>query len=90
MSEDDVAGCGLLASFDRLIPALLEASKAYYGPRLISFAIFGSVARRTPGPFSDVDFLVVADPLPHGRTGRVQEFEAVEADLTGQLEELER
>ena len=90
MGELEGGGGGLLAGFDRLTDALVEAVKSYYGPRLISLAVFGSVARRTPGPISDLDILVVADPLPRGRISRVEEFDRVGASLTGQLEELER
>ena len=43
--------------------------------------MFGSVGRGTPRPDSDVDLLVVADPLPGGRLARADEFAAVEADL---------
>jgi len=43
--------------------------------------IFGSVARRTPNPESDLDILVLADRLPHGRMARVKEFEPVEQAL---------
>lgn len=81
-------GNQLLAAFDRLLVALKEAVRAHYGARLVSVAVFGSVARRTPGPNSDVDVLVIADPLPRGRIPRVVEFEPVEASLATGLDEL--
>lgn len=84
-----MAGERILAGFDRLSHALGEAVKYHYGPRLVSLAVFGSVARRTPGPASDVDFLVVASPLPDGRSRRMAEFDPIEASLIHQLEELE-
>lgn len=34
---------------------------------------------------SDIDFLLVADPLPEGRISRVQEFSAIEASLRSAL-----
>lgn len=37
------------------------------------------------GPESDIDLLVVFDPLPHGRMARVWEFEAVEQALQPEL-----
>ena len=40
--------------------------------------VFGSMGLGTPRPDSDVDLLVVADPLPDGRIPRVREFDAVE------------
>ena len=90
MDDPGGGGKGLLACFDRLANELVEAAKAYYGPRLTSLAVFGSVARRTPGPISDLDVLIIGDPLPRGRIGRVEDFGCVEARLTGRLEELER
>jgi len=78
----------LLAAFGRLLDLLAKRVEAHYGPRLVSLAVFGSVARRTPGPTSDVDLLLVVDPLPPGRTARVEEFAPVEtglADLLGEL-----
>lgn len=80
----------LLAGFDGLTQALTEAIKSYYGSRLVSLAVFGSVARRTPGPASDVDFLVVASPLPDGRTRRMKEFDPIEATLGRHLDALDR
>lgn len=64
--------------FDRLLEELQNACEAVYGPRLVSVAVFGSVGRGTPRPDSDIDLLVVADPLPDGRMRRVEELEGVE------------
>ncbi len=50
--------------------------------------LFGSVARGTAGPLSDVDSLVVADPLPRGRGARLREFEPVEQALNPDLDAL--
>lgn len=61
--------------------ALLEQCQIFYKERLISLVIYGSVARGTFSPGSDLDLLIVADPLPKGRIPRVREFEAVEAAL---------
>ncbi|RJQ07210.1 MAG: nucleotidyltransferase domain-containing protein [Bacillota bacterium] len=52
---------------------------------MVAAAVFGSVARRTPGPDSDVDLLVVAEPLPDGRIPRVAEFRPVEDELASRL-----
>ena len=64
--------------FRGLLEELGAGCEAVYGPRLVSLAVFGSVGRGTPRPDSDIDLLVVADPLPHGRMRRVEEFEEVE------------
>lgn len=59
-------------------------------PRLLRrppdpLAVFGSVGRGTPRPDSDVDLLLVVDPLPDGRMPRMTEFEAVELALASAL-----
>lgn len=52
---------------------------AVYGERLTSLAVFGSWARGTATPVSDLDLLVVAQSLPPSRMKRVREFDTVEA-----------
>ncbi len=66
---------------DDLFAAVREAAVATYGERLISLAIFGSWARGAATPASDLDLLVVAEPLPPSRMKRVREFRRV-ADAT--------
>jgi predicted nucleotidyltransferase len=61
-----------------ILNTLLDACKEHYGERLVSLAVFGSFGRGTPRLDSDVDLLVVAEPLPRGRISRVKEFGAVE------------
>jgi len=51
---------------------------ATYGDRLIAAAIFGSWARGAATPASDLDMLVVAEPLPPSRMKRVREFRPVD------------
>lgn len=68
-------------SFEELLTAFREAALAHYGGRLVSLAVFGSVGRGTPRPDSDIDVLVIADPLPQGRIARVEEFVTVETAL---------
>jgi uncharacterized protein len=72
--------------FDRIIRALLEACRAAYGDRLVSFVVFGSVARGMPRPDSDLDVLLVIDSLP-ARPARHQEFRSVEQCMAGVLAE---
>lgn len=63
----------------------------YYGERLVSFVIFGSVARGTHRPDSDIDCLIVTTALPRGRLRRVSEFmEHVEKPLEGIIRTLRK
>jgi len=64
------------------IERLLMEVMNFYGDRLISLVIFGSVASDTFRPDSDIDFLIIAKDLPAGRVKRVEEFmKNVEAKL---------
>ncbi|MCE9613263.1 MAG: nucleotidyltransferase domain-containing protein [Lentisphaerae bacterium] len=76
---------GYRAAFEELVQALPHASTEHYGDRLVSLAVFGSVGRGTMRPDSDMDLLVVADPLPAGRLRRVADFAAVEETLAPAL-----
>lgn len=60
-----------------LFAAVREATVGVYGQRLVALAIFGSWARGAATPQSDLDLLVVAEPLPPSRMKRVREFRAV-------------
>lgn len=59
-------------------------------PASSSLVVFGSVARATDGPNSDLDVLIVAEDLTPGRLKRVQEFEPVKEELEALLRELGR
>jgi predicted nucleotidyltransferase len=76
--------------FQTIVDALGPASLAVYGERLLSAAVFGSVARGTMRPDSDVDLLLVVEHLPNGRMPRMREFEAVERRLEPLLAEAAR
>jgi uncharacterized protein len=74
-----VGGGGLLKeAFRELETRLLEEAVSFYGERLVTVAVYGSVARGTQRFDSDLDVLVVAGPLPDGRMKRIREFEEVE------------
>lgn len=68
-----------------LLDCLRTRCQEHYGDRLISLVVFGSAARGTAGPESDIDVLVVADGLPDGRVARVREFLAVEREMSSDL-----
>jgi uncharacterized protein len=78
------------ATFDRLIAAITDAAQREYGARLQSVAVFGSVGRRTMRPDSDIDLLVLVDPLPDGRIPRIEEFAAVETTVAPLITEASR
>lgn len=59
------------ATHKALFTAIREATLAVYGERLVSLAVFGSWARGAATPASDLDLLVVAEPLPPSRMKRV-------------------
>ncbi len=59
----------------KLIEKLRRISIEFYEDRLVTIAIFGSVAKDTFRPDSDIDILIVAENLPKGRIKRVAEFE---------------
>jgi uncharacterized protein len=81
MSDPVPVPTAIRQGFAELLVALRLAALDAYGDRLRSLVIFGSVGRGTPRPDSDIDLLVVADPLPDGRLARVEEFGAVEERL---------
>jgi predicted nucleotidyltransferase len=72
-------------AFDRIVDALPAACLAVYGDRLKALALFGSVARGTMRPDSDVDLFVVVEPLPDDPAPRRAEFEGVERRLAGEF-----
>jgi hypothetical protein len=75
----------LAGGFDDILAAVLDASRRHYGDRLIALAVFGSVGRGTMRPNSDIDLLLVVDPLPDRRLARVEEFAPVEAAVADRL-----
>jgi predicted nucleotidyltransferase len=67
--------------FEAILAALKRACIKHYGDRLVSAAVFGSVARGTMRPDSDIDLLLVVNGLPRGRMPRVATFDPVESRL---------
>lgn len=78
-------------SYERLINLLLERIETFYGERLVSVVLFGSVGRGTYRQDSDVDLLIIARDLPSGRMKRVKEFyEGVERKVEGTLKAMRK
>jgi predicted nucleotidyltransferase len=76
--------------FESLLGEALATIIDYYGERLVTLAVFGSVGRGTQRADSDVDLLLVCDPLPAGRMRRIGEFRNVEKRLKPMLSALEK
>ncbi len=76
--------------FSDAVRAATEACRGVYGGRLIGVVLYGSVARDAMRPDSDVDLLVVAEPLPQGRLDRMAEFADVERIVEPILESARR
>ncbi len=51
-----------------------------YGSSMCSIVLYGSVARGTANPESDLDFLLIADHLERSYSARVRELVALETD----------
>ena len=67
--------------YRRIIDKLLLALKNRLGDRLVSFVVYGSVARGEVREDSDVDLLIIAEGLPRGRLKRQELFEEIEGEL---------
>jgi len=70
------------------IASLLRELHSVYGDALCSVALFGSVARRTARPDSDLDLMLVIQGLPGGRRARREAFRRVEDGLAAELDAL--
>jgi hypothetical protein len=76
--------------FRPILSILREEILQVYGERLVSLAVFGSVARGVATPESGLDFLIVADHLPRGRMSRSREFMSKERGILERHPELSR
>jgi uncharacterized protein len=64
-------------AISRELTVSVSAILHQFGRRLQSLALFGSWARGAGGPDSDIDLVVVADPLPATFHGRLEEIRPV-------------
>jgi predicted nucleotidyltransferase len=67
--------------YSSIVDKLLQECHAFYGDRLVSFCLYGSVARGTMNYTSDIDFLLVVENLPDGNFRRFEEFRQVEQKI---------
>lgn len=70
------------------IASVIGALNSVYGDRFASLGIFGSVARGSARPDSDLDLLIVVAGLPPSRRARFRTFDAVEQRLAPDLAKL--
>jgi len=80
----------LKEAFESLLTNLKMELRRHYGARLISALVYGSVGRGTQKFESDVDLLIVAEPLPRGRMARVRDFSPVEDSLESKIRSMEK
>lgn len=80
--------CAALSRDHPFIGAVAAAAGQVYGERLVSVALFGSVARGTARPDSDLDVFLVIEDLPRGRRARLATFDPVERSLANEIEAL--
>ena len=64
-----------------LLDLYLSMLRSHFGGRLVSAAVYGSVARGEARPESDIDLLLVVEGLPFYVDGRVVELSRVKAKL---------
>ena len=76
--------------FKELERRLLAEIRSFYGERLVSVIVFGSVAREAQSFESDLDLLVIAEGLPQGRMKRIREFGSVEDKVEPFLKTLQQ
>ncbi|MCL6559866.1 MAG: nucleotidyltransferase domain-containing protein [Firmicutes bacterium] len=74
--------------FQEFLRDLLSQTTRYYGDRLVTLAVFGSVGRGRQRADSDIDIMLIVEDLPDGRLKRIQEFELVEEALEPSLRRL--
>ena len=74
--------------YKTLISKLLETLIEFFGDRLVSLVVYGSVARGDTRSDSDIDLLVIAKELPRSRLARQDLFMKVEEHLAKILDSL--
>ncbi|MEM4311741.1 MAG: nucleotidyltransferase domain-containing protein [Nitrososphaerales archaeon] len=73
--------------YNLIINKLLSALRIKLGDRLVSFLVYGSVARGEVRKDSDIDMLIIVRGLPKSRLRRQEFFEEVEEEVEEELKE---
>jgi len=60
--------------YTKLLKKILQKTKEYYKKNLISFVVFGSYAKDTLSPYSDIDILIITKKQPKSRPRRIVNF----------------
>ncbi len=60
------------SEYEGLLKEYCSAMKIHFAEKLVSICVFGSLARGTPAPSSDIDVMVVAENLPEDVGERTQ------------------
>jgi uncharacterized protein len=77
--------------YTKLVQKIFHKTKEYYKKDLISFVVFGSYAKDTLSPYSDIDILIITKKQPKSRAKRIINFiNNVEKKLEKYIENLRK
>lgn len=77
--------------YQDLINEIYKKCQKFYNSYLVSFVIFGSVAREKTNPYSDIEILIISDNLPTGRRKRILDFlENIELPLKNKIKQYQK
>ncbi len=71
-----------------VVEELLKELLKFFGERLVSVVVFGSVARGTARRDSDLDILVIIEDLPRSRLERLAQYLRAEENIDPLLDKL--
>lgn len=74
--------------YNEVLNALVNELLKYFGDRLVSFVVFGSVARGEASKSSDIDVLLIIKDLPRSKLERQELFMKIEDKIEDILNKL--